>query len=105
MTEFIIIFSTVSRREEAEKIAKSLIGKRLAACVNILDGMTSVYEWKNELCTENEVLMIIKSRKSLFEDIKNEILSLHTYELPEIISFPISEGLPAYLDWIEKNTI
>ncbi len=72
MNEFIVIFCTISSKDEAKKIAQELVQKKLAACVNIIEGLTSVYEWKNELCTENECLMIIKSRKSLFEEIKNE---------------------------------
>jgi periplasmic divalent cation tolerance protein len=104
MNELIVIFCTVPSKDEATKIAKELILKKLAACVNIIEGLTSIYEWKNELCIESECLMIIKSRQSLFNEIKREILSLHPYEVPEIISLPISDGLDSYLSWVHKNT-
>ncbi len=104
MNEFIVILSTISSKNEAIKIAKKLVQKKHAACVNIIEGLTSVYEWKDELCAEKECLMIIKSRKKLFNELKKEILSLHTYEVPEIISLPVTDGLEQYLDWINKNT-
>jgi periplasmic divalent cation tolerance protein len=104
MNEFIVIFCTISSKNDAKKIAQELVQKKLAACVNIIEGLTSVYEWKNELCTENECLMIIKSKRALFEEIKKEIVSLHPYEVPEIISLPITDGLDTYLNWISKNT-
>lgn len=104
MSEFIVILCTVSSKDEGNKIAGSLVQKRLAACANIIDGISSIYEWKGEICKDEENLMIIKSRKSLFEEIKKEILSLHSYELPEIVSLPITDGLEPYLDWIKENT-
>jgi periplasmic divalent cation tolerance protein len=104
MNEFIVIFCTISSKDEALIIAKELVQKKLAACVNIIEGLISVYEWKNELCMEKECFMIIKSRKELFNEIKKEIVSLHSYEVPEIISMPVTDGLESYLDWIKKNT-
>jgi len=104
MIEFIVILSTISSKDEAGKIAKELVQKKLAACVNIIEGLTSVYEWDNEICIENECLMIIKSRKELFDELKKEIISLHLYEVPEIISLPVTDGLESYLNWISKNT-
>ena len=74
MKEQIIIFCTISGMDEATKIAKSLVEKELAACVNILDGLTSIYKWKGEFCSERELLMIIKSKRTLFESIKKEII-------------------------------
>lgn len=76
----------------------------MAACVNIIEGVTSIYEWKNELCSENECLMIIKSRKALFNKLKKEIAGLHPYDVPEIISLDITDGLESYLNWMRKNT-
>jgi periplasmic divalent cation tolerance protein len=104
MSEFTVVFCTISSKDEGKKIAKDLVQKKLAACVNIIEGLTSVYEWKNELCIENECLMIIKSRKDIFNELKKEIVSLHPYELPEIISIPVTDGLESYLNWINKNT-
>lgn len=99
-----IVFCTVSSKEEAKKIAYSLIEKKLAACANIVNDITSVYSWKNEICEDNEFLLIIKTREEKFEELKKEILSLHSYELPEIIMIPITTGLPEYLNWIKKQT-
>ena len=104
MSDFIVILCTVSSKDEANKIAGSLVQKGLAACANIIDGISSIYEWKGEICKDEENLMIIKSRRSLLEEIKKEILSLHSYELPEIVSLPITDGLEPYLDWIKENT-
>lgn len=104
MNEFIVIFSTINSRDEAKKIAGELVREKLAACVNITDGITSIYEWKNELCTENECLMIIKSRTSLFNAVKDKIKSMHPYEVPEIISIPVTDGLESYLSWVRDNT-
>ncbi|MFH0975608.1 MAG: divalent-cation tolerance protein CutA [Spirochaetota bacterium] len=104
MTEFILILCTISSKTEAKKIANELVQKKLAACVNIIEGLTSIYEWKGKLCDESECLMIIKSKESLFDSIKKEIVSLHPYEVPEIFSFNISDGLESYLNWICENT-
>ena len=104
MDKFIIIFSTIVSKFDAQKIANELVKKKLAACVNIIDGMISIYEWKNELCTENECLMIIKSRKTLFDAVKEKIISMHPYEVPEIISIPVTDGLDCYLKWLKENT-
>ena len=104
MSKYIIIFCTIGTHDQAQKLAKPLVEKKLAACVNIIPGLTSIYKWKGELYNETECLMIIKTKKNLFEDIKTEILSLHPYDLPEIVSLPIDKGLPGYLDWIRNNT-
>ncbi len=104
MDEFIVIFSTISSKEDALKIANALVEKKLAACMNIIGGVISIYEWKGEVCNDEECLMIIKSRRTLFDRIKKEIVALHPYELPEIISIPIDDGLEPYLGWIKENT-
>jgi len=105
MEEFIIIFCTISSPDDAKKIAKEIVQKKLVACVNIIEGLTSIYEWKNKLCDEKECLMIMKTRNSLFSEIKKEISGLHPYEVPEIISVPISNGLESFLGWIKQNTL
>lgn len=104
INKFIVIFCTISSKDNGKKIAEGLVKKKLAACVNIIEGVTSIYEWKNELCTENECLMIIKSRKALFNKLKKEIAGLHPYDVPEIISLDITDGLESYLNWMRKNT-
>jgi periplasmic divalent cation tolerance protein len=104
MTGYIIVFCTISSLDKAKKISYELVNKKLAACVNIINGLTSIYEWKGEVCTESECLMVIKTRKELFDKLKNVILSIHPYNVPEIVSFDISDGLEPYLNWIKQNT-
>lgn len=100
----IIIFITASSEEEAQKIAIALVNEKLVACVNIIPGIRSIYWWEDKVCQEDEVMLIAKSTQSLFPSIMNRVKSLHSYQVPEIISFPISEGLPEYLNWISEVT-
>jgi periplasmic divalent cation tolerance protein len=100
----IIIFVTASSEAEAKKIATALVKEKLVACANIIPKIISIYRWENKVCQEDEVMLIAKSTQSLFSTIKDRVKSLHSYKVPEIISFPISEGLPEYLNWIEDVT-
>lgn len=105
MKEFIIVLCTVKEKKEANKIAGEIVKNKLAACVNIIEGLTSIYEWQDETCSDSECLMIIKTKSNLFEKLKESILSMHSYELPEIISLPVNNGLESYLNWVDKNTL
>ncbi len=96
-----ITFCTCPSRKSAEAIATQLIKHQLAACVNIIPGITSVYEWQGEIESAQEHLLIVKSRAEKFNAIESEIKQLHPYELPEIIAVPIERGLPEYLQWID----
>jgi len=100
----IIIFITAPSEEEATKIATTLVEEKLVACVNSIPKIRSVYWWEGKVCQEDEVMLVSKSTKSLFPAIMDRVKSLHSYQVPEIISFPISEGLPEYLNWIEDVT-
>lgn len=102
--EFIVIYCTVPNKGEGKKIAKTLIEDNLAACVNILDKMDSVFSWDGELCEEKEALMIIKTKKALFEKISVVIKDLHSYNVPEIVALPIVEADETYLKWIAHET-
>ena len=104
MSEFIVILCTVPSRDDSVAIAKRLVEEGLAACVNINSGVSSIYKWKGDICNDEEYLLFIKSRKALFDKISAEIVSLHPYDLPEIISLPITDALKPYLNWIEENT-
>ena len=104
MSEHVICFVTSNNLEQATDIARVLVQKRLAACVNIIDPIRSIYSWKNEIYDEKEILMVIKTRRALFEKLTLEITKMHSYEVPEIISVPIENGLPSYLNWIDQNT-
>ena len=102
MNEYQIIL-TSAKAENGKKIASGLIEQKLAACVQIAP-IHSLYEWQGKICEDDEVLLIIKTRASLFADVQNFILTKHEYEIPEIISIPIENGFSPYLNWISQNT-
>lgn len=104
MSEYIIVLCTTNSKDSAKQIAKILVSGKFVACVNLVDKIDSIYSWKGEIVEDSEVLMIIKTQKVLFENLKNKIEEIHPYETPEIISFDISEGSKPYLDWISENT-
>ncbi|WJW75285.1 divalent-cation tolerance protein CutA [Thiohalobacter sp. IOR34] len=98
-----IAFCTVPDRETAERIAMALVERRLAACVNILPGLSSVYRWQGAVQHDEELLLLIKTRGGLASRLQAAIRELHPYELPEIVAVPIVAGLPDYLHWIDDN--
>lgn len=104
MEKHIVIFCTTPSKEVAVAIAESLVPDRLAACANVIGGISSFYTWKGELCRDEECLMIIKTRGELFGRLRERIESLHPYEVPEIIALPIVEGNAPYLQWIDDST-
>lgn len=99
----LLVLTNLPDRETALKLAQSLIGKRLAACVNVLDGCTSVYRWQEEVQTDAEVPVLIKTCASRFVPLKDEILALHPYELPEVIALPVEAGHEPYLAWVRAE--
>lgn len=103
-TEYQIILNTYPDQEQAKQMANTLVDEGLAACVNIVPGLTSIYKWQGKRESGTEVLLIIKTRREHYEQIESRIKSMHPYELPEIISVPIENGLKAYLDWIDNST-
>ena len=100
---FHMVFSTCPTQESAERIARCVVEARLAACVNVVPGIRSYYEWKGCIEVANEVLLVIKSPVDLFDALQNMITSQHPYELPEVITVPISTGFPPYLAWLGAN--
>lgn len=104
MEDFIVILVTASSEEEAKKIAQSLVDKRLAACVNIIKDVQSVFRWKGKISDEKELLLIIKTRKKLYKNVEEEVKRLHSYEVPEVIALPIVLGSMDYLYWIDSET-
>jgi periplasmic divalent cation tolerance protein len=104
MKEFIVVLVACSSMEEAEKIGNSLVEKKMAACVNVVPEIKSIFHWKGKVSREKEILLIAKSRTELFDSIKNEVKKLHSYEVPEIIALPIEAGSGKYLGWIREET-
>lgn len=100
----ILVFITASSEEEAAKIAHSLVEKRFAACVNIIRNIRSIYRWKGKVEDDAEVLMLAKTKQSLFDTLMNEVKALHSYAVPEIIAIPVAEGSEDYLDWLNEVT-
>jgi periplasmic divalent cation tolerance protein len=101
--KYIVIFSTAGSTEEAGRIAEKLVSERLVACVNIVPGIRSIYWWKDGIQKDEEVLMVMKTKKSKYQEVERAIKSLHSYEVPEIISLPLENGFEGYLKWIEST--
>ena len=102
--ESLLAYCTCPDRETALRIAETLVDKQLAACVNLIPGLTSVYRWQGRREGAEEVLLLIKTRRTVYPDLEQAILALHPYELPEIIAVPVVAGLAAYLAWVSETT-
>lgn len=103
--EYILVLITTPNREVGEKIANILLEKKMAACVNLMAPMFSLYTWEGEVNRDDEVLLIVKSRSDIFEsDLISVVEDLHPYEVPEIIAVPILMGSANYLAWIDEVT-
>lgn len=100
---YIVIFVTASGKQEAEKIASGLVEKRLAACVNIVEKVGSLFHWQGKIDRAEEALLIIKSKKQKLNQIIKLVKSLHSYQMPEIIALPIIGGDKKYLNWIDES--
>jgi len=103
MTDKRIVLTTAGSEQEAGKIARHLVEHRLAACVNILLNVTSVYRWKDQVEEAREWLLIIKTTAGVFAQVRQAISDLHSYELPECICLTIEDGSPNYLQWIAES--
>ena len=95
---------TAGSEEQATSIANALVGERLAACVNIVSPIKSIYRWEGEVQTDTEHLMIIKTRANLVAKLEARVKELHSYEVPEVIAVPIVVGAKSYLDWVLAST-
>jgi periplasmic divalent cation tolerance protein len=105
MMEPILIITNLPNRESAMSLARKVIDERLAACVNVMGDCTSIYRWEGKSETAMEVPVLVKTVEQHYFRLEQLIRSMHPYELPEIIAVPISKGLPAYLKWIESETL
>jgi len=101
MTDKIVVLSTCASEEEAERIARLLVEERVAACVNVLAGVRSFYRWKGEVESAGEWLLIVKSTRDRFADLRAAIEKAHSYEVPEVVALPVVEGAANYLSWID----
>ncbi len=104
MNDKLLVLTTYPDEGSALATARRLVKEHLAACVNVLPSMTSVYEWQDEACEGNEHLLLIKTTQTRYAALEASIQQTHPYELPEIIATPISHGLPEYFEWIERQT-
>ncbi len=101
--EYVLILSTVDKKEDAQTIANHLVSNRTAACVNIIPNLESVYTWENKLCQENEFLLMIKTTANNEINVYEYLLNVHPYDTPEIISLPIQNGSKVFLNWIHQS--
>src|SRR6266403_211599 len=103
MTDKIVVLTTCDSEEQAARIARHLVEHRVAACVNIVPGMRSIYRWNGKIEDTSELLLGIKSRRDLCPLTRSEIEKSHTYEVPEIVALPIVEGSEGYLAWLDRE--
>jgi periplasmic divalent cation tolerance protein len=103
LTGKIVVLSTCGSDAEAEKLSRALVEARLAACVNIVRGVSSIYRWQGVVESADEILLVIKSTAERFPALRDAIRRLHSYEVPEVIALPIVDGAGSYLDWIEDS--
>lgn len=99
-----VVLTTVGTMEQGEALAAALIERKLAACVNIVDGVCSVYRWKGELTREAERLLVIKTTAARTGELREAIVELHSYEVPEVLVLPVGGGHAPYLDWVRAET-
>jgi periplasmic divalent cation tolerance protein len=99
----IVMVTTVGTEEQANLIARELVARRQAACVNAVHGVRSTYRWQGKICTDGEIMLVVKTEESEFDAVAATIRELHSYELPEILSFPVDRGDPAFLRWIADS--
>jgi periplasmic divalent cation tolerance protein len=101
--EYVQIISTTETKKEAEKIAQTLVDKRLAGCAQIIGPITSIYRWKGNVEKADEWLCLIKTKKELYASVENAIIQLHKYETPEIIATPVIVGSKEYIEWLNNE--
>ncbi len=103
MTDKIVILSTCASDAEGEKLARMLVERRLAACVNLVPRIRSIYRWKGDVETAEECLLIVKTSRELFEPLRRILEEAHSYELPEALALQVVDASPAYLNWLDGS--
>jgi len=104
MTDAILILVTAGSETEAETIAKTLVEERLAACVNLVSPIRSIYRWEGKIADDREWLLVIKTQAAQFAAVEARVTALHSYQVPEVIALPIQAGAEAYLRWLQAET-
>lgn len=104
MNDSIVVLSNCGSRDEAFRVARALVESRLAACVNVIPGVHSIYRWQGQVEEAEEWTLLIKTRRHLFEELSRELRRVHSYEVPEILALPVAAGTEDYLAWIATET-
>ena len=99
-----LVYVTTKDKDEARRIGRALVESRLAACVNIIDGVNSIYWWEGEVQDETEAVLIAKTKEALAPELIEKVKALHSYSCPCVVSLPIQDGNPDFLSWIESET-
>ncbi len=100
----LVVLTTCPDQATGEKIARALVEEGLAACVNLVPGLVSIYRWEGRLCRDPEVLLVTKTRRGRLPALRRRIQALHPYSVPEILALPVTAGSPAYLQWLRNMT-
>jgi len=103
MTDAIVVLSTCSSEAEAERLARMLVERRLAACVNVVPGVRSFYRWQGAIESAAEWLLVVKSSRDLFAALASALEQAHSYEVPEVLALPVVEGAAKYLNWLASS--
>lgn len=103
MTEKIVVLSNCGSQDEARRVARALVEARVAACVNIVPGVQSIYHWQDEIAEDEEWLLVIKSTRPLLSQLELELRKVHSYQVPEVLALPVVEGDPDYLAWMDRE--
>jgi len=104
MTEVMVVLVTVPDEESGLALARSLVDERLVACANLVPGLRSIYRWQGRIEEAKELLLILKTRAELVDELARRVAELHPYDVPEVLALEVSGGLAAYLDWVEAET-
>jgi periplasmic divalent cation tolerance protein len=102
--DFVVVFVTMPDADLAARLGRTVVEERLAACVNVIPGLRSIYEYGGKLCDDGEVLCLFKTRRALYPALRDRLAGLHPYEVPELIAVPLAEGNEAYLAWLAAGT-
>ena len=101
--QVLVVYCTAPDQAVASNIAKQLVADRRAACVNILPGVQSIYHWAGQICSDKEMMLMIKTTRAKYAELEAALLDMHPYELPELIALPIETGSQKYLSWVEDS--